>query len=567
MRVERGASQILFGLLPEQTADFRSSVWKVSRWVDPVPILLDQEIVRDELLRAIGPWSAHGNDGGLAKDLYRGAGVEVVGLNLERGVQVEEFPKIWRCKGCNRLHRADNSKCQCGSEARAQLHYVAYHDCGALSPPWLPRSCAVHNQIRVNLPGSASAREVTFDCPVCARGLGKGLVRGRCPCGEGPMNVTVHRASSVYTPRFTVIVNPPDPTAAARIRTAGGGARALDWVVNGMVENRPSEGQQTAAALFDMLRQQMSEDLAARLVEQAVSSGEVVAGGGGHSIQLQEPFSTQAKDDALKVAFAVDGGRIRTKDLLSESDPSLRMVYEKYPHWLDKAGLEEVEFLSAFPVATLAFGYSRGDVRPGESRLVAFREKGTLRAYGSLSETEALLFKLDPAKVLAWLQGQGHLIGASAESAAEARLRILESSLIPQPGGEDPGDLGSTVLNLVHSYAHRAIRRLSAYAGIERDSLAEYLLPSHLSFVIYASSRGEFCMGGLQAVFETELHRFIEEFAFGEKRCPLDPGCKTGGSACMACLHLGEPSCRWFNRFLTRESLSGPNGFLTMTQS
>ena len=31
----------------------------------------------------------------------------------------------------------------------------------------------------------------------------------------------------------------------------------------------------------------------------------------------------------------------------------------------------------------------------------------------------------------------------------------------------------------------------------------------------------------------------------------------------MACLHLGEPSCRWFNRFLDRRVLFGKNGFLT----
>jgi hypothetical protein len=30
----------------------------------------------------------------------------------------------------------------------------------------------------------------------------------------------------------------------------------------------------------------------------------------------------------------------------------------------------------------------------------------------------------------------------------------------------------------------------------------------------------------------------------------------------MACLHLGEPSCRYFNRFLHRDLLFGDGGFL-----
>jgi hypothetical protein len=63
-------------------------------------------------------------------------------------------------------------------------------------------------------------------------------------------------------------------------------------------------------------------------------------------------------------------------------------------------------------------------------------------------------------------------------------------------------------------------------------------------------------------VFETSLHRFLDDFVTGESRCALDPGCRSGTGACMACLHLGEPSCRWFNRFLDRAHLFGPDGFV-----
>jgi hypothetical protein len=47
----------------------------------------------------------------------------------------------------------------------------------------------------------------------------------------------------------------------------------------------------------------------------------------------------------------------------------------------------------------------------------------------------------------------------------------------------------------------------------------------------------------------------------GEHRCALDPGCSHEGSACMACLHLGEPSCRLFNQSLDRSTLAGGSGF------
>jgi hypothetical protein len=55
----------------------------------------------------------------------------------------------------------------------------------------------------------------------------------------------------------------------------------------------------------------------------------------------------------------------------------------------------------------------------------------------------------------------------------------------------------------------------------------------------------------------------LQDLVTGEARCPLDPGCRSGGGACMACLHLGEPSCRWFNRFLDRSALFGTDGFLS----
>lgn len=133
---------------------------------------------------------------------------------------------------------------------------------------------------------------------------------------------------------------------------------------------------------------------------------------------------------------------------------------------------------------------------------------------------------------------------------------------IPWPTQEQVQPLGGGLLTLLHSYAHRTIRRLAAFAGIERDGLAEYLVPHHLAFVVYAASQGDFVLGGLQAVFETSLHRFLDNFVSGESRCALDPGCRSGGGACMACLHLGEPSCRWFNRFLDRSQLFGERGFI-----
>jgi hypothetical protein len=82
---------------------------------------------------------------------------------------------------------------------------------------------------------------------------------------------------------------------------------------------------------------------------------------------------------------------------------------------------------------------------------------------------------------------------------------------------------------------------------------------------MYAAARGDFVLGGLQALYETELDRVLDSVSRGEQRCALDPACTTEGAACAVCLHLGEPSCRYFNRFLDRRVLFGRDGYLTAT--
>lgn len=564
MRDERGASQILFGLLPMQTADFQARVWRVVEWVDPIPVGLDQESLRSGLLRAIEPWTMRGQDGGLADSLRRGHDVEVVKVNPDRGVLVESFPKLWRCKACNRLRDRSDRACACGASLWAQLHFVAYHTCGALSEPRINR-CNAHNDVQILLPGSASTREIQFKCPQCNRILGRGLVNRPCACGNGMMSVTVHRAAVVYTPRIVVLVNPSSPAEAARIRAAGGGARALEWILEGMIEPDLSHRPQTVDTMIDLLvRQGISESTARRMAERARQDGEIADHPGVAALELDEPFRTDSHDEALNLASATSGGRLRVSDMIEATTPPLRTLYDgAYLRAVETSHLEAVEFIPAFPVATLAYGYTRGEVQPGQSRLVAFREqRGRLRVHAQLSNTEALLFRLDPRAVFDWLVRRGFPLGVRPATSRDARLAVLRRANIPTPAEEHPDPFGAAVLGLIHSYAHRAIRRIAAFAGIERDSLAEYLITRHLSFIVYAAARGEFVLGGLQAVFETQLHRFLEDLLGSESRCALDPGCRNGGGACMACLHLGEPSCRYYNRFLNRDHLFGDGGFL-----
>src|SRR6266849_5697328 len=239
------------------------------------------------------------------------------------------------------------------------------------------------------------------------------------------MTRNVHRAGTVFTPHYAVLVNPPDPAAAARLRASGGGARALEWVLSGLPPTQPGEGEQTVEGLIEMLVQQgLSPATARELAERALAKGEVRPSGGGET-NLPSPVRERAQEEALSLASALGQGRVRVADMVSNTTPPLRTLYETgYRDAMTQSRLANVELLTNFPVATLAFGFTRGGSDPAQTTLVAFRERGGVRAYGALTRTEALLFQLDPLAVHGLLCEVGFGL-ESAREAREARLAIL----------------------------------------------------------------------------------------------------------------------------------------------
>ena len=563
MKDERGVSQVLFGFLPMQTADLQGRVWRVVRWTDPVHLKVDPQSVRAALASAVYRWEVAGKDDGVGAEIARRAEFDVIGVDVDRGVLVEEFPRVWRCSKCGRVTRTAD-KCKCGGTRKTQLSLVSYHSCGRVEEPTIPR-CKVHGEAALERSGTTRLSEQKFFCPVCDKVIKWGFVPRGCGCGGGPLRTNQHRAASVYTPHFAVVVNPPDPGAASTIRASGGGARALEWALDGAKSDTPFAGQQTEAGLVDaMMRQGISEATAIELARAAAAKGEVQVAS-ATATPVPPGISDRAQEEALSLATAVDSGRTTVESLISTASPALKSRYEAgYRGALAKAWLEGVDFLPSFPVLTFAFGYTRDQYGPDFAQLQAFRDRaGRLQLHGSVGRTEALLFRVNPMRVERQFIRAGLLPEPPSSSPRDARLAILG-----QLSGTDPTDsslpAGDELLYaLLHSYAHRAIRRLAAFAGIERDSLAEYLLPTQNAFIVYTAARGDFVLGGLQAVFETSLDQFLEDVVSGEWRCPLDPACSTGGGACMACLHLGEPSCRWYNLRLSRQALFGVRGFFT----
>jgi hypothetical protein len=568
MNDRRGLSQILFGFLPDQTVDLSKRVWRVRRWVLPRHLDVDRDTVRHELIRAIRPWTVAGRDGRLAEDLFKGLPLHVLEINEHRGAEVEQFPRVFRCTTCSRLERRDDRVCLCGARAFVQWHFVAYHDCGYVGPPRFLR-CPSHDQVRVILPGTAAARGLRFECPVCSRQLHKGFfMGGRCSdCEEDtPLRHDVHRAAQVYSAKTLTVVNPPDAVTAMTLRNPTTAAHKLDWVIEGMPVDGSGGGPSVDTVVAGLLAAGLPEAAAREQAEKMASEGALGVGGEQQRIGVATEQLAEIQQAALRLWLATSGGRVTVVDLGDEAHVHDHQRFETlYPQALRSCHLEAVELLNDFPVLTCRYGYTRGSTTPGQATLRRYRARDrAIAVYGQLARTEGLLFRLDPVAVAEWLVRRGRLEDPPKE-ASEARVRVLEIAKIPDPYDERREDAGSDVLTLVHSLSHRLIRRIANLAGIERDAIAEYLVPEHLAFVLYAATRGDFVLGGMQALFEHDLHVALNEVAYGEARCPLDPGCRRHGRACVACLHVGEPSCRHFNRFLDRNVLFEANiGYLAV---
>lgn len=566
VRETRSPSQVLFSHLPAQTTDVKSRIWKVESWLNPITLRVDTDGVRQRLLSAIDPWRAQENDNQLANQLHQGKPVEVVGVNPEQGVRVEAWPNVWRCRTCRRV-TSSKGECVCGDKTWAQLHFVAFHECGYLSEPFIPR-CSLHNQVLVKHSNSSSVRDLEFICPVCHRSLQQGLGAGRpCPgCKKPGLAFNVHRAASVYTPHTFTMVNPARPEQLQALLANGGREKSLRWVLGDMQAGRPEELAPTRKSLIETFVQQGLPLAAAEAaVQAAIDAGADRLDRPTEIPDMRSDRRDEAEAAALEVALATYEGRRTASKLGSEPvGETLRSLYEdEYVPAIHRAGIVDVDYVDRFPILRGVFGYTRGGKPVGESRLVSYQGRHqAVRIYADTNETEALYLRLDPVRVAAWLHQRGLLEDAPRDPTT-ARTAIIDAAEFPNRGDDVSFDsAGSAVLTLLHTYAHRFIRQLAVLAGIDRESLAEYLVPHHLGVFIYATPRGQFVLGGLQSVFETDLDRLLELQVEAETRCPLDPGCDRTSGACLACLHIGEPSCSYYNKFLDRKTLFGNSGYL-----
>ena len=355
---------------------------------------------------------------------------------------------------------------------------------------------------------------------------------------------------------------------------AGGAAKALAWLVEGMESPSPEQlgGRPTREEFVaNLVRAGLDRAFAETTADQAAAAGQLADDAAPDSLAgVPEGRRSDAEHEALEIATAVAEARITTAELAAAPvDATLAGRYATdYPAALAAAGIAAVDLVERFPVLNVMYGYTRGGGgrRRDPARPVPAEPRRLPAPRRPLRDRGAPGPAGPPS---------GSRTGSSAAATTSARTtlprgrRLPGSRSCPRPSSPRRATRrrrrppARTCSRSCTATRTGSSGRPPCSRGSTGTPLSEYLMPANLGFFVYAAARGDFVLGGLQAVFETDLDQLLGQVAAAEWRCPLDPGCSRGAGACSACLHVGEPSCRAFNTYLDRRVLFGSDGFLT----
>jgi len=486
--------------------------------------------------------------------------------------------KVVEFRGADDWSRAKNPAfCdKCGSR-RAQLEYMMAHSCGREAPISVP-ACDRHGMEHIYLEDTGSFENSQWRCRAgnCRGRSVDGMRYRPCSCGEpGPfVSLTVRQSSRFLTQTFPFVSF--DRGALSKLRDQpgsekvvvgsylglftdyeqaleearrGGGGDPEIWDLteaalrNGgaseeiIAQARRSHFGVTSAA-FQQLVDLVPEEIVASIGngQKARERTLIYAGSGGLRTWRLADFRRAAESN----------GRLGSVERLDAAQERLR-----------RYGFSDAFVVENFPVALVAYGYTRLSSRPHEAILKPFtaskRHAGKTPVYATTSNTEALFFELDARRVVEWLVANGVMSSPQPPSgiddltAAKAALLVAYDSDL---------QVAQHVDILQHTLAHALIRNLGERSGFGEGTMAEYLIPSLLTFGVYANVHQEFTLGALVSLMEHRLGEWLEATEDGARQCPWDPVCEEHEGACASCLHLAF-GCSERNRNLDRATLFG----------
>jgi hypothetical protein len=114
----------------------------------------------------------------------------------------------------------------------------------------------------------------------------------------------------------------------------------------------------------------------------------------------------------------------------------------------------------------------------------------------------------------------------------------------------------TAIRRVTHAYSHLLMHALAYHSSYSSNSVAEYLLERQASTLVYVAKYTSFNLGGLTALAEQHLQRWVESAAEGAWSCVHDPVCLSERGGCHKCLAVAF-GCERFNLGLDRGYLVG----------
>src|SRR6266700_5331494 len=601
----RSKTQVLRGHLPGQTFQHQDETIVKVLFLDAYPPYnLNEDHLFENLELRLARWKNYEDDQGNAADRAPGFPElrrfrsQYAPREPGGSIYYTVWPMVMRCVNprCEKVRAFndenewtgahDPQRCDKCHTRREQMPYLQVHICGR-DAPIMVELCRQHGFDHIYLKDEGSFETSTWRCRAGNHnGEYVSNMRFRpCGCGQGGGYVsrTIRQDDRFITHTFSFVSF--DPQAVTRLHRTPGADRVVVGHYLGVFNDYEQAMLDVSRDLVDdeltakwrgrqddMRRMGWSEDdiaaMAKRMGMDAPAAADELARLVPQHV-IDQVFGQQRARERTLI-FAGQGG-LKTHRLADFRDEATQrlgghaaaVVLRAADDKISQFGFSNLLVVDNFPVALVAYGYSRLGRSPRTALLKAFptitrgpdRDKTPI--YVANSKTEAVFFELDALRVRQWLIDNDKLatdaIVLPDADEAEQR-RVAKAGLLVRY--HEHLATQKLVTLLVHTISHALIRNLGERAGFATNTMAEFLIPDMLTFGLYADTHQEFTLGALVSLVEHRLSEWLDASRAGARNCPWDPQCAHQDGACMGCLHTTF-GCDFFNEELNRSVLFG----------
>lgn len=506
-------------------------------------------------------------------------------------VQFDVWPATLFCSNprCGHVRRAGRvqdlpsggPRCTiCRAGRYQQLPYFQVHSCGAKRELFIP-ACNDHPDGQVGFEDSSSFYTAGFRCLTCRRPL-KVEFRN-CACklewrgggdrSDHSLTPVTARDTRAFFGHHLTMVSVGGPRLTEAMRSPKGVHYALGHYAGTVTElggladearGRRRLADDRGAEALRMLREQFPE-----VPEQILAGLDyAVQGNRGDEPALEaterllDPATMQeARLDRRLMERAFLFGEYAVDDLSGISSRMRGTGHTALGQRIDdglssaaRNGIGRISVVRDFPIALIGYGYTRDYRTPAKARLAPLPhgEDGKLPLITVEARTEGLLVELDPLLLWHWCAINGWTpVPPASTDGQQASGWVLDQMYANQQA-----DTAAAIRRVTHAYSHLLMHALAHHSSYSANSVAEYLLEKEASTLIYVAKYTSFNLGGLTALAEQHLQRWVESAADNAWSCVHDPICLSERGACHKCLALAF-GCERFNVGLDRGYLVG----------